>query len=249
MSRRFLLVGALVVVKQGSMEQLAYGTVISIIYLTLQTVAAPFRKRSDEFFAAACSFLLVTLFVCCGIYKYGSLLQLADVQAKLSPEQKTDYLMSHVSLSSIILATSVGALVALGMILAALAGGDVVQHYQEMRAGLARRLRYTKTDQDVVPPPIPEWRQDAPPASAPWLPKRSQCPFNQVGAFHLFLSHNWAQVCAKCEPVTMSASAALQTVCDCAALCAFIFAGPGSDENHEDAAARDDSGAVHLSGR
>ena len=167
------------------MVQLAYGTVVSVVYLTIQVAAAPFRKRSDEFFAAACSFLLVMLFVVSGIYKYGALLQLQEIQVKMSPEQQTDYLIPYVHLSSILLATSIGALVALGLILAVLAMHDVVQRDKDRRAALARRLRYTRNDEDVKPAALPSWPV--------WLLQRSECPATQPGPHHLFLSHNWAQ--------------------------------------------------------
>ena len=69
MLRRFLLVGVFVTVKQGSVEQLAYGTLISIVYLAIQLIAGPYRKQSDDFFAAVCGLLLATMFVVCIFYK------------------------------------------------------------------------------------------------------------------------------------------------------------------------------------
>lgn len=42
MLRRFVLVGLLVIVNQGSVEQLAYGTLASMVYVVLQMNCAPF---------------------------------------------------------------------------------------------------------------------------------------------------------------------------------------------------------------
>merc|ERR1719409_400099 len=48
MLRRFLLVGFFVMVKQGSIEQLVYGTLVSLLYLAAQLIAQPYKSRLDD---------------------------------------------------------------------------------------------------------------------------------------------------------------------------------------------------------
>ena len=81
MLRRFLLVGVLVTVRQGSIEQLAYGNLIAIIYAAIQAVTSPYRKPSDDFFAAALSLALAVLLLCATFFKYAALTELGEMQA------------------------------------------------------------------------------------------------------------------------------------------------------------------------
>ena len=52
--RRFFLVGVLVVYKQGSVEQLAYGTLGTLLYMVLQLSCSPFADVADDFLASTC---------------------------------------------------------------------------------------------------------------------------------------------------------------------------------------------------
>lgn len=214
MSRRFVLVGAMVLVKQGSMEQLAYGAVVSVIYLLLQTVTAPYRKKNDEFLASACSFLLVVLFLslgaclrgticssvllleprlaltsCAVVYKNGILIQVDDLQNVMSIEQKADYNHDYMQVTWSIFASCVGALVALGVIMVTLGVQEARRRRREDLTSRARRLRYTKNGREVDVQALPAW--------ASWLIPRSECSRSQPGPHHIFLSHNWAQVCVR----------------------------------------------------
>ena len=68
MLRRFLLVGVFVVIKQGSVEQLAYAMLVTLVYLPIQVTAAPFRNKSDDFVATTCSLALAALFALCLLF-------------------------------------------------------------------------------------------------------------------------------------------------------------------------------------
>jgi len=162
MLRRFLLVGIFVTVRQGSIEQLTYGAITALLFLALQVKAAPYRNASDDLMAAACSLCLALLFLCCVIYKIGALTDLHYLQARMSLEQRDDYLVPYVSLSGITLLSCVGAIIALGMIV-------LVQLVAEAVArSKLRRLRFVATKKDVTLEALSDPR-----------------------AFHLFLSHAW----------------------------------------------------------
>ena len=167
MSRRFLLVGVLVTHNQGSIEQLGYGTLVAFVYLIIQLVAAPYRKQSDNFFAAACSLFLFVMFFASIFYKVAALTQLSEFQDLMSSEQKSDFHPPYVALSLSLFGSSVGALVSLGVLFVVLGGEEAHRAQLEARAAKARRLRYVKDDAEVV----------ALEALA--------------GHFHTFLSHVW----------------------------------------------------------
>ena len=64
MLRRFLLVGLMVVIYNGSMLQLVLGTLFAAILLFFQVQAAPFNDMADDYLAAAASFSLLIVFLC-----------------------------------------------------------------------------------------------------------------------------------------------------------------------------------------
>lgn len=163
-----------------------------------QLIVGPYSSRSDEFFATSCNFLLVILYVCCGTFRFGELTHSADVQKLMSPEEREEYLIPYVALSSIMFATCTGVLVVLGIILLFLAIQDTEYRRRAARSAMMRRLRYISNDKEVELIQLPEW-----PAH---LIPRSQCLPTQPGPFHIFLSHNWAQVCAQQSAATLCSS-------------------------------------------
>ena len=116
MLHRFLLVGVLVTVEQGSLEQLAYGTLVALLFLVVQLFASPFKKFTDECTAAACSMLLVVLFFLAIYYKVGALTQFDKVQHAMSEELQAVYLVEHITVSGIFFSMSVGGMVVLAAI-------------------------------------------------------------------------------------------------------------------------------------
>ena len=121
MLRRFVLVGAFVVFRQGSVEQLAYATFTTQLYLAIQMMASPFRSRTDDFMAAMCSLSLAALFVLCLLYKLGALTQLSNLQEVMSLELRSAYLVPYISFSGILWATCMSAFFVLAAITASLA--------------------------------------------------------------------------------------------------------------------------------
>ena len=47
MARRFVLVGVFITVRQGSIEQLVYGTLVALVYMMVQLVAMPYRRYAS----------------------------------------------------------------------------------------------------------------------------------------------------------------------------------------------------------
>ena len=149
MLRRLLLVGVFVVINPGSVEQLAYATLVSVLYLAIQSIASPFKDVYDDFMAAACSLALVVLFILCGLYKFAALTDLDDVQRVMSLELKLDYLTSYVSLSTILMLACLSAFLVLGSIVTVLAFEDERRRRHDARVALARRLRYKDGGEEV----------------------------------------------------------------------------------------------------
>jgi hypothetical protein len=89
MARRFLLVGLFVVwpFEQGQVTQLGTACLVAIAYLVFQAQALPYRNWLDNSLALGCSFSLCVMFTCCIFYKYLSLTELDDLQARKSIEQ------------------------------------------------------------------------------------------------------------------------------------------------------------------
>ena len=150
MLRRLLLVGVFVVIKPGSVEQLAYATLVNILYLAIQMNASPFESAYDGFMASSCSMSLTVLFVLCGWYKFGALTQLEKVQGVMSPELKQDYLASYVSLSGILWLASLGAFLVLGLVVGKLARDEAKRRRREAKSAVARRLRYLDSHEEVL---------------------------------------------------------------------------------------------------
>lgn len=184
MSRRLVLVGVLITVRQGSIEQLAYGSLASLIFLACQLFAAPYRDVWDNFFAAANSLLLSIVFLTSTIYKYGALTQLNDLQGIMSIEQQDNYNPPFVTLSLVLFGASAGSFVILAFICLVLAIKERQRLRLEKHAALARRLRYVHNSSYVEPAPLPDWPT--------YLIPKSKCPPRQPGPFHIFLSHSWA---------------------------------------------------------
>ena len=72
--------------------------------------AAPYRKLHDDYLALACSLGLTCLLLCAIFYKFASLTELPDVQARMSIEQRADFQVASLLLSVIFILCVFGAL-------------------------------------------------------------------------------------------------------------------------------------------
>jgi hypothetical protein len=117
MARRLTLVGFFVVIEQGSMMQLMIGTAFSACYMLLQMQVAPYTETTDDFLANSCSFALLAFFLCCIVFKLGTLTELPSVQAVMTKEQGRDFSIPSATLSAIVAMSVLGVLVVSSVVL------------------------------------------------------------------------------------------------------------------------------------
>ena len=188
MLRRFILVGVFVVIEQGTVVQLAYATLFTLLYLTIQVKASPFDNPSDDFLATTCSAALSSLFMLSILYKYGEMTQVEVLQAVMSIELKKSHLVHFPSVSAILFASCIAAFVALGVITLKLAGEEAA------RKILAPKLRYLRGDELVKIPKLTMSLNEMIQRGGLYAALRDNTveePMPTAGPFHLFLSHNW----------------------------------------------------------
>ena len=162
MLRKLLLVGVFVVVKPGSILQVSVGTIVCATYLMVQLQATPYKKKSDDYLAVASSFALLMVFFCSVIYKYDALTVSDNLRAKMSIEQKDDYIVDNTLLSAVLLVSVLSSLIFAGMLV-------ILQIIVEVKNNAKmRRLKYAATGE--------------------WVECKS---LDDPQAFHLFLSHAW----------------------------------------------------------
>ena len=110
---------------------------------------------------------------------------LPDIEIRMSDEQQDTYVVDQVALTVILNASILGSLIVSFVLFLIQSLVEGARMRREELAAAARRLRYAADGTVTEPAPLPEW--------APYLRPLEQCPPNQVGPFHIFLSHNWGQ--------------------------------------------------------
>lgn len=168
MTRRFLLVGLFVIIKPGSILQIALAAFISVFYLVFQMQAQPYLNITDDYLANVCSTSIVLIFVACLFIKIAALTELPVVNSVLSLDLKYVFDVPAAALV-ITLYISILSSVGLSMWLALhQIRAKRKRREREEKASKARRLRYVVDGKIVIPPRLPP------------------------NAYHLFLSHVWA---------------------------------------------------------
>ena len=186
MLRRFVLVGIMVVVvESGSMLQIILGTLATAIFLLLQLQARPYKSPFEDQLASAASFSLLVFFLASYAFKDAALVDLPAIQAKMSIEQKSTYVVETRMLTFILLGSLIGTLLISCAIFIIMIYVERQHRMREEAARLLRKLWYSESNTEALPVSMPEWPS--------YLTPKEECPPNQVGPFHIFLSHNWAQ--------------------------------------------------------
>jgi len=172
MLRRFVLVGVMVLL-QDNIMQLIIGMLLATAFLLFQAQAAPYVSMADDLLASMASFCLVVVFVSSIAFKYTVLIDLPDIQIKMSSEQRSLYVLNHEAQTIITIMAAIGALVASATIFVLQLFAEQERRRREALASKARRLRYMSNNKEVEAPAI------------------------GTDEFHLFLSHVWGSAQAQ----------------------------------------------------
>merc|ERR1712023_245924 len=76
--KKLFLVGFMVLIMPGEVEQLVIAFLVSLVYMLLVSVAQPFKEGGDDFFAKACGFALAFIFFVSVLLKQGVLTEAVE---------------------------------------------------------------------------------------------------------------------------------------------------------------------------
>jgi len=138
---------------------------LSILF---QVQASPYVVLADDFLASACSFALVAVFVLSYEFKSYELVGLPEIESKMSIEQSDYYIINQSRLAFVMVACILGTLLLSLALFAVQVVAEGRRLRREVRARMARRLRYLADDREVMVRRLPADYE-----------------------FHLFLSHVW----------------------------------------------------------
>ena len=169
MLRRFLLVGMMSIVLEGTLVQICIAALFCILYLVLQLQANPYKDPSDDYVALASTASLAVLFFSCVVLKVGVLTDTPEVNSILTDRLRERFEVPAAMLSVVIFGSVVCALVISFFVTMHLMRRDRQQRLLEERAAKARRLLYVASKQQVIPPVL----------------GGDLC-------YHIFLSHVWS---------------------------------------------------------
>ena len=200
MLRRFILIGVMVRVYNGTMVQLVIGALAAMSLLLIQVQASPYISRASNHLAIVCSFAVCCVFLCCLAFKYASLTDLEDIRGKMNRKQSMVYVFDTAFLSGIIILSVFSALVISTGIFVVQAIMETARSRREALANKARRLRYRKDDKEVPAPPLLRSSSSSSPSSSPFRRRFGEMmqetstrstEEESDGAYHTFLSHVW----------------------------------------------------------
>ena len=92
------LVGFMTVIANDTLVQLGIAMAVSLTFMLISSIAAPFRRKEDTYFAVACHFSLTATFFFCAMLKVKVLVN--EVDAYLTPQLRVRFDFDEVLLSS-----------------------------------------------------------------------------------------------------------------------------------------------------
>lgn len=123
-------------------------------YFALQVQLAPYHDTQDNYIANICSFSLVVTFLCCTVFRMGTLLEPEEIAERMSSEQRSDARI-HVELLGPVLLTSVlGGLVLSLVMMVAQIEWERRRRRAEILEATKKRLRYVESDKLVTLPEV-----------------------------------------------------------------------------------------------
>jgi len=142
MLRKFLLVGIFLMIDQGTILQIAVGTIVSAAYLMIQVQAAPYKNQMDDHLAQGTNFSLLMVFFCCVIYKYDSLTN--NSQFMTSSDQEDDFVTPTLLLTIVLVLSVFGSLFIAALLV-------IIQISVEIKnKAKLKRLKYVVSDALVI---------------------------------------------------------------------------------------------------
>ena len=136
------------------MSQLIGGTLLAAFFLLLQVQATPYKQLSDDFLASSASFSLVVFFVCAYAFKDATLTTLPDIESRLSPEQRSIYVLDQLTLTAILMSSLIAALFVSLMLFTVIFARERKLALDAALNSKARRLRSVEDDSEVPAPPL-----------------------------------------------------------------------------------------------
>ena len=167
------------------MLQIVMGTIISAVFLFVQILASPHASSSDNQIASMGSFCMVMVFLCCYAFKNAALVDLPQMQERMSTELTETYVVDPIIISAILVSALFGTLLFSLLIFASTAEQEQQRLAEQARNARARRLRCVADGTEVSlgePFILPK---------APTDFKATYAMGNVTGTFHVFLSHVW----------------------------------------------------------
>ena len=118
--RRFVLIGIFVnfPAKSGTIQQITFGVLFSLLYALLQLYAQPYMVQSDDFLAAGLSTGLAVFFITAALYKFGELTDISEINSLLSDTQKNTFVPPYLLLTFVIFISISTGFIMLGFITA-----------------------------------------------------------------------------------------------------------------------------------
>ena len=119
--RQLLLVGFAILISPGTIEQLVISFLVTLSYMLLFAVAAPFKNEGDDYFAQACSFALTAVFFFLLVLKVDVLTN--EMDPLLSEQQRDKY---HFNIY-LVTGGMIGSILLALLLAAAMAAQQIVQ--------------------------------------------------------------------------------------------------------------------------
>ena len=185
--RRVLLCGVAVWISPGSITQLLFAAMVSLIYMAVITYARPYKDPYVQCMASITAFCQAALFVEGIVLKSGMLTDLDAINDQLSAPVRKSFHVDSALLTLFLLGTTVGTMVVMICILCVQLREEHSAHVRQQSRLSARRLKlYIRAHSTAHGCAASSLRS----ALASMGGTLIHAPSTKV-KYHLFLSHGW----------------------------------------------------------
>ena len=162
--------------QQGSLSRLLLAVLTAVVFLTMLTLQRPYLSKWNNYLSIGLNFSLLCYLILCVGFQMGDFVE--QTGDTISQEYREQYDFNSVLMTIVTMLFTLAGVVLF-----------VAFFFNEIRQQVGMRkwvLRYADSDKEVAPAALSQnWPK--------YLKPKAECGQNQVGPFHLFLSHNWAQ--------------------------------------------------------